>query len=57
VSIVFLAAPRFGVAAVYIGFVLSLAISTAISIIIYRKELWCKKLNENVLDPAQYATA
>jgi Na+-driven multidrug efflux pump len=41
---VFFFAPIFGVAAVYIGFCLSLVLSTGISIIIYRKNLWRKKL-------------
>ncbi|MDR0943896.1 MAG: hypothetical protein LBM41_05120 [Ruminococcus sp.] len=41
---VFIFAPVFGVAAVYIGFISSLVISTVISIIIYRKNLWRKKL-------------
>jgi Na+-driven multidrug efflux pump len=41
---VFIFAPTFGVTAVYIGFCLSLILSTAVSIIIYRKNLWRKKL-------------
>jgi putative MATE family efflux protein len=41
---VFIFASKFGVAAVYIGFCLSLVLSTAVSIIIYRKNLWRKKL-------------
>jgi putative MATE family efflux protein len=49
VAVVFCFAPFFGIFAVYIGFISSIVISSIISIIIYRKNIWRKNLIENVL--------